>query len=376
MRKVLPVIFSFFLLFFAFSCMWTRVCLAAPGVSAKAAILIDMRSGQVLWEKNACEPLPPASLTKVLTAITAIENAALEQLVLISPAAAAVGESSINLRAGEKLTIAELLQGALLPSGNDACHAIAEGVAGSESLFVHLLNLKAMALGAYGASIHNTNGLPHERHLMTAHDLALISRYAMQNGFFAESVRARYATIGQGISTRHLKNTNKLLWLDPEVIGIKTGTTDAAGPCLLAAKNGNGMTLLSVVLNSDDRYGDSLALLNYGIKNYRPLDIIAKGEVLAVLPVTGGQAEFVAVYAANDGYCLYPVSKKGKMSMVWQLPEKLEAPVRKGQAVGRVSFVDDEGASWGYVDLLAADDVAGKQMGLLDWIKKWLKGAQ
>ncbi|MCL2677860.1 MAG: D-alanyl-D-alanine carboxypeptidase, partial [Clostridiales bacterium] len=294
---------------------------------------------------------------------------------LISPAAAAVGESSINLRAGEKLRLSELLSGALLPSGNDACHAIAEGVAGSESFFVYMLNLKAQALGAYGASIYNTNGLPHEKHLMSAYDLALISRYAMQNSVFASIVRTRYATIGQGVSTRSLQNTNKLLWLDPQVLGIKTGTTDAAGPCLVSAKSGNGMTFVAVVLNSGDRYGDSLELLNYGIENYRPLDIIAQGETLALLPVTGGQAEYAAVIAANDGYCLYPAAKKEKMRMVWHLPEEIGAPVQKGRAVGRITFEDDEGTVWGYVDLLAAQDVAKERGGLFGWIKAFLRCA-
>ena len=154
-------------------------------------------------------------------------DADLDKPRLVSAAAAAVEESSLYLRAGESLSLADLLKGALAHSGNDACYAIGEAIAGSEQLFVHWMNMKAAVLGAYSVNMENTNGLPALAHQMSAADLALLTSYAMMNDFFAETVSSKYVEIGEGSSYRYYKNTNKLLWQDEHIVGVKTGTTDA-----------------------------------------------------------------------------------------------------------------------------------------------------
>lgn len=240
---------------------------ATPAVQASSAILINASSGDVLYAKNEETLRPPASTTKIMTAILAIESGRLDQVVTVSNRAAAVGESSIGLEPGDRLTLRDLLHGALLKSGNDACVAIAEAIAPSEEEFVGLMNLKAKTLGAYNTTFYNTNGLPHSRHLTTASDLSLITCYAMQNKVFAEIVGKKSYTLHWVDSSRHLlvKNTNKLLWSYPPATGVKTGTTDRAGKCLVASAGEGKDQVIAVLLKSPNRFGEAQKLLEYGL---------------------------------------------------------------------------------------------------------------
>jgi D-alanyl-D-alanine carboxypeptidase (penicillin-binding protein 5/6) len=284
---------------------------------AAAAVLIEANSGEVLYADNADTSLPPASTTKVLTALLALDMGAdMDKPRIISEEAAAVGDMSMNLAAGESLTLTDLLKGALVHSGNDACYAISEIVAGSESLFVHWMNMKAAVLGAYSVHMDNTNGLPCTTHQMSATDLALLCRYAMANDFFAETVSSKYITLGEGASARTYQNTNKLLWQDPHIVGIKTGTTDAAGPCLAAAYADGAALFISVVFDSANRYGESFSLLNYGADNYLLVYLPCSGQVLAYYP----QAQNgVFLTAASDLLVLVTEEISRNMSWVWRL---------------------------------------------------------
>ena len=249
--------------------LWSPAALAAPEHTAAAAIVLEARSNTVLFAANATEPLPPASTGKILTALLALDVCDdLQQSCTVSAAAAAVDGSSAWLTAGESWTLAELLTGALVHSGNDACYAIAEAVAGSEPLFVHWLNMKAAVLGATSARLYNSNGLPAAGHVISAADLAGISAVALENDFFARTVASRYAQIGAGATARSYQNTNRLLWHDPHIVGVKTGTTDAAGACLVAAYADGAALYVSVVLHSGDRWGDSLRLLRWAAQSY------------------------------------------------------------------------------------------------------------
>ncbi len=307
--------------------LWTSVilavllllALAGPAlgfeVNATSAILIDAGSGQIIYQQNAHESLPPASTTKILTALTALDSGAdRERLHPISQAAAGVGESSAGLIPGEALSLQELLRGALVHSGNDACYAIGEIVAGSEPLFVHWLNQKAAVLGAYSVHFVNTNGLPDDAHVVSGEDLAVLAAAAMADPDFREIVGSKYTSLGSGDRYRYYKNTNKLLWQDDHVIGVKTGTTDAAGPCLVAAYAQGPACFLSVVLNSPDRYGESLSLLRWADSRY-----------VLVRPLTAGTAA-----AWRDGRCyaaeedlqaLIPVEDRPGLSLRWALPD-------------------------------------------------------
>lgn len=273
--------------------------LSEPQVSARAALLLDGQTGQVLYEKQGYEQMPPASTTKILTALLAMDICPMEREVTVSAAASAVGESNVGLLSGEKFTVGELLDAALLKSANDACFAIGEGVAGSEPLFVRLMNLKADALGAGGAHLLNTNGLPAEGHSMSCYDLASLAREAMRNPEFAERVGSKYGKMEGGQYNRDLKNTNKLLAMNEYVTGIKTGTTNAAGACLVSSMRRNGREVIAVVLHSSDRYGDSLRLLEYGVDGFDNRVLISEGALLGSYNPVGSDAQ-VSVRAESE----------------------------------------------------------------------------
>ena len=248
---------------------WVESALAsAPLVQARSAILMNRITGEILYEKNAWERRAPASTTKILTAILALEKGQPDTVIEVSENAAAVGEATLQLNPGDSLTMIDLLHGALMKSGNDACVALAEAVSPSEAEFVNLMNFKARVLGAQDTTFYNTNGLPHNDHLTTAYDLALIARYAMQNPVFAEIVGKRYYPLTWRDSRRslYLKNTNKLLWSYQWATGVKTGTTNKAGKCLVAAGSYQEREMIVVVLNTPDRFGDAVRLLEFGLR--------------------------------------------------------------------------------------------------------------
>lgn len=248
----------------------TQTAVPAPRVTARSAILYDRVTGEVLFDKASREISPPASTTKILTAIVAIEMGNLDQEVVISKKASSVGGSSNYLRAGEVLSVEDLLWGALLESGNDSCVALAEAVAGSEALFVEMMNKKAALLGATDTDFKNTNGLPNKNHLTTAHDMAVIADYALSNPLFAKIVSTKHAEIPQKDTTRRrsLDNTNRLLSTYKGANGVKTGTTNAAGQCLVSSAIRGDRQLIAVVLKSGNRYGDSVKLLDHGFEDY------------------------------------------------------------------------------------------------------------
>lgn len=254
-------------MFFCASDVFAAGVLATPQIGASSAVLMDAPSGKIIFSKNAEALRPPASTTKILTCILAIECADLEQVVVVSKKAASTGEASLNLQSGDRLIMKNLIHGALLKSGNDACVAIAEAIAPSEEEFIGLMNLKALALGAYQTTFVNTNGLPQNGHLTTAYDLAVITRYALNNKTFSEIVNKKeYLLLWEGSPRKmYLKNTNKLLWEYPYATGVKTGTTDKAGKCLVASAKHQGKEIIAVLLNSPNRFGEAKRLLEYGL---------------------------------------------------------------------------------------------------------------
>lgn len=265
MRKIIA---SLLLIFLCIFIIGSPVYASEPTVHASAAILLDAKTGEILYAKNAYVPRAPASTTKIMTALLAIERGQLDDIVTVSTKAAAVGEASLHLSPGDKLTMRDLLHGALLKSGNDACVALAEAICSSEEEFVNLMNLKARVLGAENTNFYNTNGLPHKDHLTTAYDLALMARYAMSNKDFAEIVGKKEYTI-QWLEPKRIlkiKNTNQLLHSYEWITGVKTGTTNKAGKCLVASGSYQGREMIVVILNSGDRFGEAKRLLEYGLR--------------------------------------------------------------------------------------------------------------
>lgn len=330
----------------------------APAITADAAVLMDARTGQVLYDKNAEQRRPPASTTKIMTALLAIEGGDLRQVVTVSPKAASVGEASMDLKAGEKLTLEDLIYGAMLQSGNDACVAIAEHIAGTESNFVLIMNQKARVIGAKNTSFKNTNGLPAAGHYTTTRDLALITRYALSNPVFQKIVSTRSKIVGtQG--ERYLNNTNRLLWSYSWADGVKTGTTNEAGNCLVASATREGRQLISVVFHSDDRWQDSVRLLNYGFEGFEYVQLLKEGDPFEAIEVKESRGkEILAVASAKLG-AVVPKNKPECLEKIVEIDRGLTAPVHKGQRVGRVTVLV-KGEVAGTVDLVSDRDVRGQ----------------
>lgn len=329
-----------------------------PALSAASAVVMDADTGQVLFARNAHQPKPIASTTKIMTALVAIECGNLYSTATVSPRAAGVEGSSVYLRAGEKLTLEELIYGALMHSGNDACVAIAEHLAGREEVFVNFMNYKAHRLGARNTNFCNTNGLPHDKHLSSAYDLALITRHALRNPVFSRIVSTKTHTIAGPKGKRFLSNTNKMLWSYQGADGVKTGTTNAAGKCLVSSASRDGRRLIAVVLHSDDRWGESIKLLNYGFTEFSNQVVARKGEALTAVTVEDGVKREVPVTVARDVVVTVPNSEGDQIEKRVLLEAKLSAPVKHGQQVGKLEVI------------VAGERVAGSKLVILEGTDK------
>ena len=315
--------------------MSSRVCNGAPDITADAAVVLDARTGSILYGRCLYQERPPASTTKILTAIIALEKGRLGDIVTISPKAGYTEGSSIYLRPGEKLTLEELMWGALLESGNDACVAIAEHLAGSEEDFSELQNRKAKAIGAWDTHFVNPHGLSDPKHYTTAYDLGTMARYSLRNSKFQKIVRSQEKIPERLGETRSFFSTNRLLWSYSGCDGVKTGTTEAAGQCLVASASRGGRQLVAVVLHSDDRWKDAAALLDYGFSHTKLLKLASAGQV-TYFPLEYGLKTVLTARAASDLYVVVPANMAEQLNTLWLPLSDLKAPVGYGEKVGEV----------------------------------------
>ena len=316
---------------------------APPKISAESAILIDAKTGQILYEKNSHRRSAPASTTKVLTAIIAIESGHLDDEVKISLKAASTAGSSMHLAPGQLISLRELVTGLLLRSGNDAAVAIAEHLAGSVENFVSLMNHKATLLDALDSHFANPHGLTAPMHYSTAFDLAWITKYALTNPIFATIVNTRETNIDwldrRGKEhDQNLRNTNKLLWVLEEVDGVKTGTTDQAGPCLISSATRGNQQLIAVVLHDHSRWNDSMQLLLHGFTNYKLYEYANKNDVLSSIPVEKGLSSMVDAVVESQASLVVTTADYDNVIVRVDLPEKIKAPVYQGQKIGDIVF--------------------------------------
>ncbi len=328
----------------------------ARAESARSAILMEMETGRVLYEKNAHEALPMASTTKVMTALLALENASLTDLVTTGKNAFGVPGTSIYLTEGEQLTMEEMLYGLMLCSGNDAAVAIAEHVAGSVDSFCRLMTLRAEQLGCENTVFSTPHGLPAQAHHTTAWDMALITREALQNPVFRRIVSTQRASIPWAGHTenRVLNNKNSLLSSYEGAIGVKTGYTKAAGRCLVFAAEREGMTVVGCVLNDPDWFRDAAQIMDTGFARFHMATLLEANESVGLIPVEGGTQESVAVHAGKK--LSAPVEKGTLPHLDVSLPGALAAPVTKGQPVGTASLYD-QGTLLATVPLYASESV-------------------
>lgn len=302
----------------------------AVGTSASSVVLMEADSGRVLYEKNGAESRLIASITKLMTALVALETEPDLKRTFTVPASCVGAEgSSLYLKAGEQISLEGLLYGMLLHSGNDAALAVAELCGGSVEQFVARMNEKAQALGMKHTHFENPNGLDGETHYSSAYDMALLARACLNR----EELREIVSTKTIHIDGRSLKNHNKLLWNCEGCIGLKTGFTKKAGRTLVSAAERNGMTLIAVTLNDPDDWKDHAALYDWGFSEFSMVPVAETGKALAKLPVQNALIPFADVVVGES--FAYPICKSDRMrlSIQWDC-QTMSAPVEQGARVG------------------------------------------
>ena len=308
--------------------------------SGLASCLLETSSGRVLFSKNKDKKLPMASTTKIMTAITAIENCDdLDEKFEISPKAVGIEGTSLYLRKGDVFSTRDLLYALMLISGNDASVAIAEHVGGSTSEFVTMMNDLAKKIGALNTHFANTHGLDADGHYTTAYDLALITAYALENETFKEIVSTKNIKITNGEGeNRYLKNKNKLLFRLDGCIGVKTGFTNDAGRCLVSAIERDGVRFVCVVLNCGPMFEESETLLNTCANTYKLYDLTELYDYKKLLPVRDGRKDNVKI-STKESF-VYPLSEweKNNLKIEYNLVEHVDAPLKKGSEVGEIKI--------------------------------------
>ena len=331
-------------------------------LNCKSAVLMEASTGQVLYEQNADEALPPASVTKVMTLLLvmeAIEEGRIgwEDTVRASAHAASMGGSQIFLKEGEEMTVSDLVKSVVIASANDAAVALAEAVAGSEEAFVAKMNQRAAELGMETARFENTNGLDDTTtgHVLSARDIAIMSRALIAHPKILEYSSIWMDTIRDGAFG--LTNTNRLVRFYRGCTGLKTGSTSKAGFCVSATAKRDSMSLICVIMGADSRdirNAEATKLLDWGFANYG-VYVAEAGEQPAV-PVKGGTQPQVATVSAEFRAVL-PRGDMASVEMTVHLPQSVEAPVQKGQSLGEIVYTCG-GREVGRCPVLAAESVS------------------
>lgn len=331
MKKLLSLLLVLPLVFSALPCA-VNAAKEPPSCPAQAAILIEKEDGKVLFSKNENDPLPLASTTKIMTALIVIERCHPEETVTIKKQAVGTGGSSAYLRAGEQLTVLDLLYCLMLRSANDAAVALALHTAGSIDGFARLMNEKAEALGMNNSHFVNPHGLDEEQHYASAADLATLTAHALENELFARIVSTRSMTVGEGENARSLTNHNRLLSSLDGCIGVKTGYTIRSGRCLVSACKRGETVLICVTINCRPDWDCHSDLYEYGFSTVKRT--VFEG-YRADLPVAGST---LRVHVASENYSLL-TSPEGRLSFVPLCPSFLFPPLSCGQKVGQINVV-------------------------------------
>ena len=326
-----------------------RFALPDFDVPCRAAVLIDLSSGTVLYEKEPDTPMPIASITKVMTLLLTFEaidagKVCLQDTVPVSDHAYNMGGSQIWLEPGETFTLDEMIKAICVSSANDAAVAVAEFIGGSEPAFAELMNQKAAELGMVNTTFKNACGLDEAGHLSTARDVAIMSReMLLKHPQITDYTTIWMDTLRDGQT--QLLNTNKLLKRYQGITGLKTGTTSGARVCISASASRDGLDLLAVVLgaaSSAERFDAATALLDYGFANFENVTAPAPENAPASLPVTGGAEETVELQYAAPQKLLVQKGEGGALTAELELPEALAAPLAAGQQVGAVTVRSGE----------------------------------
>ncbi|MDO9394222.1 MAG: D-alanyl-D-alanine carboxypeptidase family protein [Methylotenera sp.] len=315
-----------------------------PNLAVKAYILKDFNSNHVIASQNSSMRIEPASLTKIMTAylsFKALKNGhlSLTQTLPVSEIAWKVEGSKMFIEPNKPVTVDELLHGMIIPSGNDASISLAEGIAGTEVQFADMMNKEAQRLGMKNTRYMNATGLPDAQHYTTADDLATLATALIHD--FPEQYQRLYSVKEYTYNKITQPNRNRLLWLDPNVDGMKTGHTKSAGYCLIATANRDGVRRISVVLGAPTdaaRATESQKLLNYGYQYFDTKLVYKKGQSINQLKVWKGNENQVASTVTEDLFVTLPKGEYANVKAVMSSVQPLIAPIKKGQVIGSVKF--------------------------------------
>lgn len=352
----------------------------APQINANSYILMDFHSGRVLAENNKDLTVDPASITKMMTAYVVFSELkagtlSLNDQVTVSEKAWRTGGSKMFIEVDKQVSVENLIYGMVIQSGNDACVALAEHIAGSEEVFANMMNQHAQTLGMTGSHFANATGLPSEEHKVTAQDVALLGRAIIQKfpewyPIFAEK-EFTFNDIKQ-------HNRNTLLWRDPSVDGFKTGHTEAAGYCLATSAVRNGMRLINVVMGTDSekaRADETQKLINYGFRFFETHKLYQSGQEQLKAEIWKGEAEEVSIGLKDDLFITIPKGQYKQLQAHVDLPSVLTAPIPQGTQLGKMR-VELNGDLVAEVPLVALEEAAsgGWWTRTIDSIGLWFEG--
>ena len=349
-----------------------------PTVAARSWLLLEMGSGQVLTAEKPDERIEPASLTKLMTAYLTFaalrqKTIALDTPVTVSQRAWKTGGSKMFIRVETQVPVEDLIKGMIVQSGNDACVALAEAIAGSEESFAQMMNREAKRLGMTSSNFTNSTGLPDPQLYTTARDLAALASALIRD--FPEEYRKYYSMKEFRYNNITQPNRNRLLWIDSTVDGVKTGHTDAAGYCLISSSLRDKRRLLSVVLgakSSSMRASESLKLLNWGFQSYDSVTLFAKDSPVATLRVWKGTQPNVKAGFGNDFSLAVPRGYADKVKSEFTPQPRLMAPIEAGQKLGTLKVTID-GKVYGEYPVAALESVplAGFFGRSVDTVRLW-----
>ena len=353
---------------------------AAPQIGARSYLMMDFDSGRVLVEHNPDERVEPASITKLMTSYVVFKelaegNITLEETAAVSERAWRTGGSRMFIEPDMQVTVEDLVRGMIIQSGNDACVALAEHIAGSEEAFAGMMNHYAELLGLTQSHFMNSTGLPDPEHYTTAHDVALLSAALIRD--FPEYY-TWYSEKEFTFNSIRQHNRNTLLWRDPAIDGLKTGHTEAAGYCLAASAKRDGMRLISVVMGSaseSSRASDSQTLLNYGFRFYETVQLYQAGQELAKGRVWKGLSDEVALGVEQELFVTIPRGRYEELDAQVEMQPELSAPMEKGAVVGQISVrLGDEMIANRDLITLSAVEEAGFFGRSWDSLRMWMDG--
>ena len=346
-KRIISLLLSA-VIFFCFLLIPVSVsALSEEEITAPSAILMEPISRKVLFEKNPHDVRACASITKVMTLILVFEaieegKIGFDDIVTTSAHAASMGGSDIWLEEGETMTVHEMIKAVVVASANDAAVALAELVSGTEDEFVSRMNERAKELGMNDTTFKNCNGLDEEGHLTSAYDVALMSSELIKHEkiFEYSSIWLDYLRDGK----TQIVNTNKLLKSYSGITGLKTGTTSQAGSCMSATAQREGLSLVAVVLGCDtgtSRFSDAAKLLDYGFANYKIQPLVLPEGCLDDVKVKGGMESLVPVTCSIKDSVILPKGNKNELAVSFSVNDEVEAPVYKGEIVGRITYTYD-----------------------------------